>query len=922
MKRILISILLILSVVSFGQNNDSAKIKEWVKIYRASSPKINDLVHTKLEVSFDFKKSQLYGKAWITLHPHFYSTDTLCLDAKHMNINEISLVNGGKQVPLKYFYDSLNLRIILDKKYQSGENYTVFISYVSKPNEIKRNGSTAITGSKGLYFINPTGLDKNKPTQIWTQGETESNSVWFPTIDKPNQKTTDEISITVPEKYVTLSNGLLASQKRNPDGTRTDTWKMELPHAPYLVMMAVGEFSVIKDSYKGKEVSYYVEKNYASVARKIFGYTPEMIAFFSKITGIDYPWPKYSQIVVRDYISGAMENTTATVHGDFAQQDARQLVDENIWEDGIAHELFHHWFGDYVTAESWSNLPLNESFADFSETLWETYKHGKDAGDEHNYNALDDYLYSNSSDKELVRFHYADREDMFDMVSYQKGGRVLKMLKNYVGDSAFYRSINLYLRNRKFNSAEAHDLRLAFEEITGQDLNWFWNQWFYGKGHPELDINYHYDPARKVESVYVRQMQKGQIFTLPVAVDVYSKSSKKRYMVTLSHEADTLEFHVPEKPDLINLDGEKILLCEKDDHKTIDDFIYQYRYAGLYADRREALDYASKYQEVDPKALRLLLSGLSDDYYGLRINSINKLNLEKDSVRVLAAPVLTVLAKSDPKSLVRAAALAGLGKYKNAKYRDLFIKSLNDSSYSIAGSALDALALIDSIAAIEKAKVLSVLKVKGNLSEAVNNVLFTYSSENDFDSLSEKFNRLPYGDEKLYTLHSFAGYLRHIKGEENFRKGIDLIVGFRNDAPKQYQDQLNTYINGAILNELAGFKENNGMTQQAEYVRSQIPEADSCKKIKGLTEDILKKYAGDYDLNGTNLKIVLQRNSVLTLKFPDQASMDLVAVSKTKFSVRFMKGYVIDFEISDAGNVTGLILSSKETGEMKAVKKN
>ena len=174
---------------------------------------------------------------------------------------------------------------------------------------------------------------------------------------------------------------LLISQKKNADGTRTDYWKMDLPHAPYLFFMGVGDYAIIKDSYKGKEVSYYVEKEYAPVARKIFGHTPEMIAFYSKITGVDFPWPKYSQITGHDYVSGAMENTTATLHSDAAQQDARQLTDGNEWEDVIAHELFHQWFGDLVTCESWSNITLNESFADYSETLWNEYKYGKDAGD-------------------------------------------------------------------------------------------------------------------------------------------------------------------------------------------------------------------------------------------------------------------------------------------------------------------------------------------------------------------------------------------------------------------------------------------------------------------------------------------------------------------------------------------------------------
>src|SRR5690606_2136829 len=203
-------------------------------------------------------------------------------------------------------------------------------------------GSAAITDAKGLYFINPKGEDKDKPIQVWTQGETEASSVWFPTIDKPNQKTTQEIALTVPDKFVSLSNGELVSQKKNNDGTRTDNYKLDKPHAPYLFFIGAGDFAVVKDSYKGKEVSYYVEKEYESVARQIFGMTPEMLGFFSKILNYEYPWNKYAQMTVRDYVSGAMENTTAVLHQESAQQDARELLDGNHWERVIAHEAIHH----------------------------------------------------------------------------------------------------------------------------------------------------------------------------------------------------------------------------------------------------------------------------------------------------------------------------------------------------------------------------------------------------------------------------------------------------------------------------------------------------------------------------------------------------------------------------------------------------
>ncbi len=237
---------------------------------------------------------------------------------------------------------------------------------------------------------------------------------------------------------MTLSNGKLVAQTKNTDGTRTDSWKMDQPHSPYLFFMGVGDWAIVKDSYKGKEVSYYVEKSYEKVARKIFGLTPEMMQFFSeKVTGIDYPWVKYNQVVGRDYVSGAMENTTATLHQESAQQDARQLVDGNEWEGTVAHELFHQWFGDYVTAESWSNLTVNESFADYSQLLWLEYKYGPDAAGFEQYKELGTYLSSGSAGKDLVRFYYSDKEDMFDQVSYQKGGRILHMLRNFVGDKAF-----------------------------------------------------------------------------------------------------------------------------------------------------------------------------------------------------------------------------------------------------------------------------------------------------------------------------------------------------------------------------------------------------------------------------------------------------------------------------------------------------
>jgi aminopeptidase N len=169
-------------------------------------------VHTKLAVRFDYAKRYLYGQEWVTLKPHAYATDSLRLDAKGMDIKSVALMNGTNQQPLKYTYsDQNNLRINLGKLFKPGEQYIVYIEYTAKPDELKVKGSAAITDAKGLYFINPDSTVKGKPVQVWTQGETEGSSAWFPTIDRPNQKTTEEIAMTVPAKYVTLSNGQLVS---------------------------------------------------------------------------------------------------------------------------------------------------------------------------------------------------------------------------------------------------------------------------------------------------------------------------------------------------------------------------------------------------------------------------------------------------------------------------------------------------------------------------------------------------------------------------------------------------------------------------------------------------------------------------------------------------------------------------------------
>lgn len=816
MKKMLFALALLVAGVVNGQD-------DWKKIYRSFPTKINDLVHTKLDAKFDYSKSYLNGKVWLTLKPHFYATDSLQLDAKGMNINTVALVKGGKNIPLKYSYDSLFLSIQLDRTYKKDENYVVYIDYTAKPDEFKSEGSAAITDAKGMYFINPKGEDKTKPTQIWTQGETEASSVWIPTIDKTNQKTTQEFSLTVPAKYVTLSNGKLTAQKKNTDGTRTDTWVMELPHAPYLFFIGVGDFAVVKDSYKGKEVNYYVEKSYEKVARKIFGNTPEMMKFFSeKVTGVEYPWVKYSQIVGRDYVSGAMENTTATLHQESAQQNARELVDANSWEGTIAHELFHQWFGDYVTAESWSNLTVNESFADYSQYLWQEYKYGADEAGFENYSEMQNYLGSaESRTKDLVRFFYRDKEDMFDLVSYQKGGRILHMLRKFVGDDAFFKSLNKYLTTNKFGNGSAHKLRLAFEEVTGRDLNWFFNQWYFGSGHPKLEFSSSYDAPTQTAHVYIKQTQTGdKLFKLPIPVDIYHGSNKKRYTVWAENRSDTFSFPVSSKPDLINVDADKATLAEKKDSKTLAEYIHQFTYGPQYLDRREALDFAAK-NTSDPAAYNLIVKGLSDASYRIRMRAINSLASAKADAATISK--LESIAKTDPRTVTRAVAIDALARLKNESYKEFFTKATRDSSYSVAGAALEALGQLDGKEAYAIANSLVKEENKGRLLMAITNVIIKYGDESAFDFVTGKFDEMPLSQAKFSAINPLVEFLGKVTDLAKFKKGVDMIVKFREEIPQSVRAQTDPFINGVALKGLADKKEAAGAKEMAEYVRSKMP---------------------------------------------------------------------------------------------------
>jgi aminopeptidase N len=691
--------------------------------YRASKPRRHDLLHTKLEVRFDWQKKHLLGKATLLLRPYFYPQDSIVLDAKGFDIHSIKIItsNGTQEFEeaLKYTYDQRQINIKLGATYTSKQTYTLEISYTAKPYELPKGGSQAITSDIGLYFINADGKTPYLPQQIWTQGETEASSCWFPTIDNPNERCTQEMFITVQKKFKTLSNGELVYSRDNANGTRTDYWRMEQPHAPYLFMMAVGDFAVYKDKWQGKKVEYYVEKPYLKYAKSIFGHTPEMLSFFSKKLNYPFPWNKYAQVVVRKFVSGAMENTTASVFNEGLQIDDRALLDGH-WDGIIAHELFHQWFGDLVTCESWSNLTLNEAFANYGEYLWAEHKYGSDEAEYLAQQELRGYLAEAETKQEpLIRYRYKDREDMFDAHSYNKGGRVLHMLRKYVGDEAFWRALNVYLTQNKYKSVEVHHLRLAFEQVTGQDLQWFFNQWFLQAGHPKIRVKKEF--SNGVLKLHTEQVNdSNRVFRLPLKIAVWSQGKRQVYLIDITQKQQVFQFKLTQAPDLVVFDAEQQLLGLIAYAKTDQEMAYQYRHEPTYKARMEVIDKIYAKDTLSPTLEKTLIEALNDKFWGIRQRAVEKFINYVHSQQAIVKPKLEQLARNDPKTLVRASAIRVLSTlYKNA-YQSLFTEGLNAKSYAVVGASLEAYIqnkapnISEKIAKFEQYNALEVVSVVAN----------------------------------------------------------------------------------------------------------------------------------------------------------------------------------------------------------------
>ena len=422
-----------------------------------------------------------------------------------------------------------------------------------------------------------------------------------------------------------------------------------------------------------------------------------MITFFSDKLDYPYPWPKYDQIIVREFVSGAMENTTSSVFMDDLQMTDKELLDEN-WDYIIAHELFHQWFGDLVTCESWANLTLNEAFASFGEQLWIDHKYGKDELNYHVLTERDAYLEeAGEVMNSTIRYYYEDEDELFDNHTYARGGLILRMLKGYVGDEAFFYALNKYLKDNAFQSVEIHDLRIAFEDATGEDLNWFFSQWFMEPGHPELEVDHVYeDDTLYINIIQSQDLSQLPLYKLPMIVDVYAGGELLRFPLIMEDYSEELVIPLKTEPDLVVLDGEFHILGEIIHPKTLAEFLFQLQNCDNLIGRYDA--FVAIAQSGDLVATNAAIKmAFNDRSFRIRSLALEFLASAPDflSNEDLLAEVRLQL--SDSISEIRSSALYALALY-NA---DMFLEELKvgtqDKAYSVQGVALEGLLEVDKI---------------------------------------------------------------------------------------------------------------------------------------------------------------------------------------------------------------------------------
>ena len=638
-----------------------------------------DIQHYRIALALDVATKSVSGTCSITLSPIVNQLRWLELDAVELEIAAVSVA----RMRLGHSHDGHQLRIDLGRSVPAGEVLVVDIEYGATPR-------------RGLYFVGPDAEYPDKPVQVWSQGQDEDSRFWFPCFDSPHEKATSEMIATVPAGFFALSNGDLIADQTEGD-TRTMHWRFDEPHSCYLITLVAGRLSEIEASTKPVKVAYYVEPGREDDARRTLGRTPEMIELFSRLFRVAYPYNKYAQVFVADFIFGGMENTTATTLTDSVLLDERAAIDCD-YQALVAHELAHQWFGDLLTCRDWGEGWLNEGFATYAEYLWREHAEGRDTA----ALELEDWgeqYFSEDADRyrrTVATNIYDVPIDIFDHHLYEKGGRVLHMLRNTLGDEAFWKSIGHYLGKHRTGSVETRDLARAIEEATGRVLDWFFEQWITkGAGHPELKVDYSWDADKKLAKVTVKQTQKVEgatpLFRLPTRVRIRESGTADRDVdVEIRDEQHAFMFSLPTEPTQVIFDPGRHLLARIETDKPESLWRTQLARASEAIDRvYAARQLARRGGAAAEKALAEALK--KDPFWGVRAAAASALGEQRtDAARDhLIEAIATTEHPKARRSVVRA-----LGEFRGDERAAEALSELierGDDSYFVEAEACFAL---------------------------------------------------------------------------------------------------------------------------------------------------------------------------------------------------------------------------------------
>ncbi|MBZ0235762.1 MAG: M1 family metallopeptidase [Deltaproteobacteria bacterium] len=519
---------------------------------------------------------------------------------------EVTAVTEGPH-ERRFTHDGRTLAIDLGDVRKTGAHLEVTITYGARPR-------------RGLYFVGPDAGYPDKPTQVWTQGQDEDSRYWFPCLDTPHAKATSEVIADVPAGWYALSNGVLLEDKADGERRRLH-WRHDQPHSCYLVTLAAGELVTIEDRWRDVPVVYHVPRGREDAARRTLGRTPQMLELFSKLFGVPYPYPRYAQVCVHDFIFGGMENTTATTLTETVLLDERAALDDDE-EALVAHELAHQWFGDLITCRDWGEGWLNEGFATYAEYLWREHIDGRDEADL----VLDEFLemyFHEDGDRyrrTICTKHYDEPIDVFDHHLYDKAGRVLHMLRMQLGDELFWKSLRHYLTKHRHGVVETRDLARAIEDATGKVLDDFFSQWILdGAGHPELKVAMEWDEDTRVAEVVVEQTHKVEgktpLFRMPVTLRFRVGAAAADVDVPVDVEDRRHAFHVPlaDRPTQMIFDPGRGLLAAVETNKSVALWAGELAGATLAIDRAYAARALGK--KGGPRALSALEAALTGDRF-------------------------------------------------------------------------------------------------------------------------------------------------------------------------------------------------------------------------------------------------------------------------------------------------------------------